>query len=249
MSFTYQWQTLSIWAQNQANFDTTTIGGIMIAEIKAEIEKRHLLKHPFYQAWMAGELTRDELADYATQYSLHVDHFPRYLSAIHSQCESATDRQMILENLNDEEGVGYEASHPELWLRFAEGMGVNRQQVDAAQFRAAITRVKDTFMELARSSFYEGLGALYAYESQVPEIAGSKIEGLKKWYGIDDGRTLEFFYVHQTADIQHREVIEKILANGSLEQREHARVAAARASQSLWDFLSDIRSGIECVQH
>src|SRR3984957_8208821 len=89
----------------------------------------HLLGHPFYRAWMEGSLPRSVLSNYSRQYYFHVDRFPRYLSALHSQCENSQHRKVILENLNDEEGTGFGVSHPELWLQFAEGLGVSREEV------------------------------------------------------------------------------------------------------------------------
>lgn len=58
----------------------------------AALNNRHLLKHPFYQAWMAGTLSPATLQDYAEQYYFHVDRFPRfprYLNALHLHCEDA----------------------------------------------------------------------------------------------------------------------------------------------------------------
>ncbi len=209
-------------------------------KISEVLRPLHLLNHPFYQDWMAGKLTTDTLKDYATQYFSHVRAFPRYLGAIHSFCENETDRQMILENLNDEEGVSYGTSHPELWLRFAEGLGVSREQLSQAEFRQGITQVVETFFRFARSSFHEGLGALYAYEHQVPEIATSKIQGLQQMYAITDEKTLEFFTVHEKADVYHRQTVEKILFALPEKQREEAFAAAQVAAQSLWDFLTEV---------
>lgn len=208
--------------------------------IDQTIAPLHLLSHPFYQAWMKGELSKETLRDYAAQYYTHVDAFPRYLGAIHSHCADAKLRREILENLNDEEGVGHSASHPELWIQFAEGMGCTKGDVLGTKPRQAITRVKNTFMAYARSSFAEGLGALYAYESQVPEIAKSKIEGLMANYQVTDERTLMFFKVHQTADVGHREVIAKMIETLSPADQAKAHVAAREAAETLWDFLSEI---------
>jgi pyrroloquinoline-quinone synthase len=202
----------------------------------------HLLKHPFYQEWMAGTLTKTALQDYAAQYYYHVDRFPRYIGAIYSQCENTDDRRALLENLNDEEGNTHGVPHPELWLRFAEGMGAERQMVATTSPRTAIQNVTYTFFSFARSSFAEGLGALYAYESQVPEIAESKIDGLKSRYGIHDERTLEFFSVHQVADQEHRAVIRAILEKLPADQQELACKAAKRTARALWDFLSDVQT-------
>ena len=213
-----------------------------IETLKAAVDEHHLLKHPFYQDWMAGRLTREQLRDYAEQYYFHVDRFPRYLSALHSQIECPVERREILDNLNDEEGVTYGTSHPDLWLQFAEGLGLEREQVRAAAARPAIRNVADTFFSLARRSAHEGLGAIYAYESQVPEIAHSKIEGLKSNYAIEDERTLSFFEVHKQADIAHRESIAKLIEALPEEQREEAILAARQAARSLWDFLSDVHA-------
>jgi len=200
----------------------------------------HLLKHPFYQAWMAGTLSRDVLRNYATQYYFHVDRFPRYLSSIHSHCENPAQRQKLMENLNEEEGTKFGVSHPELWLQFAEGLGVEREEVLAAKPGHAIRNVVSQFFRLSRSSFHEGLGALYAYESQIPEIAESKLEGLKNRYGIHDERTLSFFEVHRKADIEHRCVILEMLEMLSDEEKTQAQNAAKEAAQSLWDFLTEM---------
>ena len=66
--------------------------------IQETIDQLHLLKHPFYQAWMKGELTMETLRDYAGQYYHHVDRFPRYLSAIHSNCESSMELDVSIRN-------------------------------------------------------------------------------------------------------------------------------------------------------
>ena len=42
----------------------------------------------------------------------------------------------------------------------------------------------DNFFKQARLSYAEGLASLYTYERQIPEIAETKIQGLKKFYGV-----------------------------------------------------------------
>jgi pyrroloquinoline-quinone synthase len=213
----------------------------MMTHFNQEFENLHLLKHPFYQAWMQGTLSQSTLKDYAKQYYYHVDRFPRYLSAIHSHCEDHLWRGELLANLNEEEGSAGQHSHPELWLQFDEGLGVTRKEALRENPRSAIQNVAATFFRHARSSFHEGLGALYAYESQVPEIATSKIEGLKKNYGITDARTLMFFQVHEQADVGHRDGVLKMIEGLPTDQKAQAAVAAREAAQALWDFLSDVQ--------
>ena len=49
-------------------------------ELDARIAKYDLLCHPFYKAWSAGELSRDDLREYACQYYHHVAAFSTYLA-------------------------------------------------------------------------------------------------------------------------------------------------------------------------
>ena len=71
--------------------------------LNEKLDEYHLLKHPFYQAWNEGKLTREVIKDYAEQYYQHVKAFPRYISATHSLCEDIEQRKVLLENLNEEE--------------------------------------------------------------------------------------------------------------------------------------------------
>jgi pyrroloquinoline-quinone synthase len=203
-----------------------------------ELEQYSLLKHPFYQAWQQGELTQETLQCYARQYLHHVDAFPTYLSKIHSQSMDLNHRRVILGNLMDEEGVNATA-HPILWENFAMGLGVAQEDVRAMPF-ANTQKLLDTFSELSGKSYAAGLGALYAYERQIPEIAKTKIKGLKECYGITDAATLEFFEVHEKADEWHSAEVEALIQDLSPEDQAVAKAGAISAASALWDFLSGV---------
>jgi pyrroloquinoline-quinone synthase len=209
-----------------------------VQQIETAIADLHLLSHPFYRAWTAGELTQDQLRHYAVQYKPFVEAFPRFVSALHSQCEDSAARAEILENLMDEEGrTGHSAPHPQLWQDFADRLGA---EIEPAQsYGVAALASKETFLKFCRSSYAEGLCALYAYEYQTPQISKSKIDGLKTFYGIDDARALEFFRVHEVADIYHSQSCGKLIDAIPVEQQPAALQAARTAAQSLWDFLSE----------
>jgi pyrroloquinoline-quinone synthase len=171
------------------------------SDIEAVIEEKSLLKHPFYQAWTAGELTRDDLAHYARQYYAQESRFPRYVSAVHSNCPDQKTRQMLLENLNHEEAGA--DNHPELWLRFAGSVGADRASVLTAKAHAGTEKCVATFDRLSRGDWRTGLAALYAYEAQQPAVAKTKIEGLKSKYSLDSSDALGFFQVHESMDAWH----------------------------------------------
>jgi pyrroloquinoline-quinone synthase len=213
----------------------------IIDEIKGIIAGRNLLGHPFYQAWQKGELTLADLRTYAAQYYHHVLAFPQYVSAAHAICPTQGERQELLENLIEEERG--DENHPELWLRFGEGVGIARDAVEGADALPETGRLVELFREAtARRSFAEACAALYVYESQVPEVAKTKIAGLKRFYGLDDPRGLQFFEVHIGADEIHSEV-------GAGMVRRHADSEASRqavldtareCADALWGFLDGV---------
>src|SRR6266446_56686 len=193
--------------------------------IDDDIAAKHLLKHPFYLAWTRGELSREALADYAGQYYQHVAAFPTYLSAVHAHCEDQTVRKQLLNNLVDEEAAS--PNHPELWLQFAKGLGVSYADARASDKRLETKNLIDTFRSVCgQRSTAEGLAALYAYESQIPAICESKIEGLKKHYGFTNPERYRYFSVHIEADREHSAAEHKMLAY-CIDDRNIGNVRAA----------------------
>jgi pyrroloquinoline-quinone synthase len=210
-----------------------------ITRIDDVVSEQHLLKHPFYTAWTEGRLSLEALRGYSAQYYKHVAAFPRYLSAIHSQTPDLETRQYLLENLIDEER-GAE-NHPELWLRFSEGLGSSRQDVRDASALPETTACDATYREISSARGpVAGLAALYAYESMVPAVAESKIAGLKKHYGIDDEETLRFFTVHLEVDEWHAQVARKLLDKASESEQDAAVEAANEAMGALNGLLDGV---------
>jgi pyrroloquinoline-quinone synthase len=214
----------------------------IIDEIQGIIDERGLLKHPFYQAWQRGELTLDHLRGYAGQYYAHVLAFPQYVSGAHAICPDQGERQELLENLIEEERG--DENHPELWLRFAEGVGARRAEVERAAPLAETQQLVELFREVTmRRSFAEACAALYVYESQVPEVAKTKIAGLKQFYGIADERSLQFFEVHIGADEIHAEVGAGMVRKHTTDEASRAAVLASarECADALWGFLDGVQ--------
>jgi len=204
-----------------------------------ELNTLHLLKHPFYQAWNEGKLSKESLKNYAEQYFAHVEAFPRYVSAVHSLCTDDIARSELAQNLADEEGLTGTKAHPVLWIQFAKALGVDEKELKSVPYRKATRELVEVFIAKTRSSYAEGLGALLSYEYQVPEIAETKIAGLKKYFNITSDEGVEFFEVHRTADIYHSQSLKDAVDRLPLCDQELARAAALQTGQALWNFLSE----------
>src|SRR5436305_13073596 len=216
-----------------------------LEEIDNDIAAKHLLKHPFYLAWARGELSNEALTDYAKQYYHHVAAFPTYLSAVHAKCDDQAARKQILANLIDEEAGS--PNHPELWKQFAESLRVTDV---SAEKQPETTNLIDAFRSVcAGSSTAQGLAAVYAYESQIPAICESKIDGLKKYYGFTDPKGYEYFSVHIEADREHSASERQMLSRYVDKQNfESVKTSVHRVLDALWDILSGVcrRHAIAC---
>jgi pyrroloquinoline-quinone synthase len=217
--------------------------------IDRQIAAKHLLTHPFYLAWTRGELSVAALADYARQYYHHVAAFPTYLSAVHAKCDDQPTRRQLLNNLIDEEAGS--PNHPELWLQFAEALGVSKEDVRSSAKWTETSNLIDTFRSVcSEGSTAEGLAALYSYESQIPAVSESKIKGLVENYKMTESRDYEYFTVHVEADREHAAAERQMLSHYVTDENAAPTANAVdRILDGLWEMLSGVcrRHAIACA--
>ena len=227
---------------------SSSTAGTVLAELDRRIAARSILEHPFYQAWNAGELSREQVSVYAARYFPHVEAFPAYLENALQGTEDEVICTELLDNLREEREVP--KSHPELWLDFADGMGADRESVAAAPASPATAATVETFTELSKGTTAEALTALYAYESQQPQVSTTKAQGLGKHYGVTDSSTLAYFEVHAEADLRHRQgerdALARCLEAGASAEEIYA--AADRALSAYWGLLDGVCDdiGLSC---
>src|SRR3977135_1592034 len=94
------------------------------------IEEQHLLMHRFYQHWQKGKVTPEVLRSYAVQYYAYESALPKFLEQAMAHLPEGPALESRKGTLADE--AGGPVTHPELWLRFAEALGVSRQEVQEA---------------------------------------------------------------------------------------------------------------------
>ncbi|HEY1802069.1 MAG TPA: iron-containing redox enzyme family protein [Terriglobales bacterium] len=216
-------------------------------QLDERIAKYDLLCHPFYKAWSAGQLTRDDLREYAEDYFHHVEAFPAYLGEFAERLEDGKLRRAVVANMKDEMGNSGETgerAHSELWLDFVEGMDGSRELGDhkpVAEIKNLIAQFKKVASEGCSE---EVLAAFYAYESQIPRVAQEKARGLHEMYGADK-KTCGYFTLHATADVFHSQVWKGQLAKSVEEDSanaEKALKAGEAAAKALWSALDGIET-------
>ena len=211
------------------------------ARIHEIIQSRSLLKHPFYQAWTEGMLSLESLRQYAVEYYHFERAYPTFLSGVHYRCKDRRIRQLLLENLWDEEHGP--DNHVELWLRFCDALGLDRNAVQDSRPMLATETLVNTYQNLTTvAPLAAGAAALYAFESQLPEIAKAKIQGLRDHYGMQDDGSFSFFTVHQTLDQEHSAAEQEMVLTLACTDEEQlaALQAVDKATEVLWQFLDGV---------
>ena len=218
----------------------------LLEKIDAAIAEKNLLKHPFYQDWQAGKLSRESLQLYAAQYYRHVDAFPKHLRVLAVRADESL-KPVVLENLAEEENPA--APHPQLWRDFAAALGVSEEDITSSPSLPGTQNVVHTFRDIcANRSIAEAVAALYAYEAQVPEIATTKMDGLNRFYGINDTKGTAYFAVHEEADKAHRAAWRNWLGENANGNEEQILASTRDALNALWGALDAVHSG-SCAKH
>lgn len=202
----------------------------LVERIDAEIERRSLLKHPFYQMWSEGRLTVENLRGYSKEYFQLVKAVPAFVQNIAGANPDPALAADIAGNLKEE------AEHVEPWARFAGALGVPSSELLWYEGAAKTNEAVSKLLKLTGSSFEEAVAAMYAFEAELPKISRSKIDGLCKFYSMAGNKdALNYFEIHEEADVRHAQVWRDILAGLPADKRENAFAAAVEslAAQNL----------------
>jgi len=201
----------------------------LIQEIDRIIEERSLLKHPFYQAWSDGKLTRESLAGYSKEYYQLVKAVPIFMTQLMDYVPSSLYNEL---DFHQQE----EFSHISMWERFASGLDVSRN--DLLNYEGLYTTNHAiSGMHTLMSSFVSGSTAMYALEKEIPKISQTKLEGLAEFYGLTSEDVTKYFKEHMEADIRHTASWKKIIDGFSGYDQEI--ISAAESSVTCQNLLLD----------
>jgi pyrroloquinoline-quinone synthase len=210
-----------------------------------------LAQHPFYQSWMAGTLTQDDLREYAVEYYPHVAAFPGYLRKFANRLPFGVLRMRVYQNLTEELGMTEPSGRPHehLWMVFAENMGADPAKIKTTKPSSNTQQLMSVFEQLAvAGTEAETLAAFYVYESQVASLAAHKAAALRDCYHACEA-TCEYFVLHSTVEIRHAKVwheqLEKAI-EGNPDEARRAIDGADVAARALWDVLDGLQERREC---
>ncbi|MFQ5475823.1 MAG: TenA family transcriptional regulator [Nitrosopumilus sp.] len=189
----------------------------IIKKIDKMIEERSLLKHPFYQSWSDGKLTKESLAGYSKEYFQLVKAVPSFMTPI---IEKAPD-SVVSELVGNQQE---ESDHVKLWIDFAGELGISEdeliQYTGLAKTRKAVSDLNELMV-----TYDGGACAMYAFEKEIPKISQTKLDGLAEFYGMTSNEATEYFKLHTEADIRHAASWRNILEKSSTDSNNLLEIA------------------------
>ncbi|MDQ4056918.1 MAG: iron-containing redox enzyme family protein [Thermoproteota archaeon] len=205
---------------------------LLIERIDYEIEKHSLLKHIFYQMWSEGKLTINHLQGYSKEYFQLVKVVPKFVENIFNVIADPSLKRAVGQNLKEE------SEHIEPWIMFSTAMGVQRNDLASYKGENETNMAVSTLSQLTERSLEEAVAAMYAYEKELPKISKSKIDGLKKFYGVQSNEATKYLEIHEEVDLRHSEVWKNILKTIPEEKQEcalNAAISSLEAQNKLLD--------------
>ena len=169
--------------------------------LEAAVGPRHTQNHPLFQKWQSGELSRKCVAGYMFELWHYVSHvYPAFWLISAKAPQDVVELE--IENWNEE--MGEENPHPELYLRFLEACGEDRDEIMAREALPSTEGWTNWLLKLANEEpWYACFAAMHVgSEFQFAGTMGSVLQALREKYKFTE-HEIEHFWVHSEADVKH----------------------------------------------
>lgn len=199
-------------------------------------------ENPLVQGVYRGTVTREQLRGWACQDSHYRRAVPRLSTVRYLRCTDPEFQRKLGEVMSEEsEGGQYgNAGHYQLFLRFANSIGLTEEEVWNSRMQAG-TAAHIYWAELIAWTlpWFVAMSAQLAGEGQAPPAVMMMNDGLQKHYGLS-AEDAAFFSVHGEADEDHGSLVEDIIATYIVtpELQDQARAVIQRKLELQWDMWS-----------
>jgi len=220
-------------------------GDELKAWLRREGERRYHDQHPFHVLMHEGKLTKRQLQQWVLNRYYYQSRVPIKDAIILSKSEAPAFRRMWIQRIRDHDGDRVGEGGLELWLRLAEGVGLDREEV--ASFAKVLPGVRfacDSYVRLVeRVSLVEAVASSLT-ESFAPDLMSRRIAAWEQHYPWVRADVLEYFRTRVTrARRDGEQAMEFVCRNATTYQMQERCVAALVAkTEILWHIL-------DCLQN
>jgi pyrroloquinoline-quinone synthase len=213
----------------------------LIADLQHTLRQRHPRPHPIRQLLRSGRLTKEQLQAWAKNQFHEFRNIHRFFGVRYQKCPIPQLRRMLLENMVEEEGEdlfgGKYPSHQELWLRFGEGIGIQRDDLLNYEPLPGIRSALEMYVSLVQQSHWAvAIGTGLVFEGGGPQRMREEREALEKHYQWIPAQALDFFRAHEYHDEGHGSMVVDVIKQHCMEVQLQAemREAVRQRADIMW---------------
>ena len=216
----------------------------LIERLRAEGEKRYYNRHRYHVLMHEGRLTREQLQQWVPNRYYYETRIPIKDALILSKSEDPKFRRMWIRRIRDHDGDEDRNNGGDgglaMWLRLADGVGLDREEV--ASCRSVLPGVRaacDSYVELVRSrSLVEAIASSLT-EFFAPDLIAKRVAAWEKHYPWVSPEMLAYFRGRVTRARQDsEEAIDFVVRHAaSYELQERCVAALIRKTEILWHLL------------
>jgi len=212
----------------------------LIADLQHTLRTRYGRPHPVRQLLLSGRLTKEQLQWWARNQFHEFRNIHRFFGVRYQKCPVPEMRRALLENMVEEEGEdlfgGKYPSHAELWVRFAEGLGIARADILSYQPLPGVRAGLEMYVQLVQQSHWAvAIGTGLVFEGEGPKRMREEREALEKHYSWIPSSALEFFRAHEYHDEGHGNTVIDVIKKYCME--EHLQGEMREAVKSRTDIM------------
>ncbi|MDA0261010.1 MAG: iron-containing redox enzyme family protein [Proteobacteria bacterium] len=218
-------------------------------------ERRNFVERTLWKGLLAKTHSLPMVREMAKQLSIIPLHNHNYHGRLYVICPDPEWRAKIAEVVY-EEGTGRlfsdGVSHNELYFRFAEGVGVPRDELRRTRYCSGAVAFKQYFIQVCSGAFIDGVaGHMLGAEAQGPGHYQQIAENLQEQFGLTDAQ-VAFWTIHDIADEDHSGIGRELLDQFATTEDDLERVVRAvdemqqmmeLLDQSIWERMQQVEEG------
>src|SRR5205085_9551311 len=205
--------------------------------VRREGEYRYHDHHRYHHLMHDGKLTREQLQQWVLNRYYYQSRVPIKDAIILSKSEDPAFRRMWIQRIHDHDGERAGEGGLALWLRLAEGVGLDLDLVTGfGEVLPGVSFACDAYVQLVqRVSLVEAVDSSLT-ESFAPDLMSRRIEAWEKHYPWVRADVLEYFRTRVTrARRDSEQAIDFVCRNATTYQLQERCVAALiRKTEILW---------------
>lgn len=211
-----------------------------IERLRREGESRYHDRHPCHVLMHEGKLTRRQLQEWVRNRFYYQTRIPIKDALILSKSDDPAFRRRWIRRIHDHDGDREGEGGLELWLRLADGVGLDREEVRSC--RGVLPGVRfacDAYVTLVRDRSLVEAVASSLTEFFAPDLMSKRILAWEKHYPWVKPELLEYFRSRvPRARRDSEEAIEFVVEHAKTRQLQERCVAAlVTKTEILWHLV------------